>query len=149
MQLSHRNCVNSSKLHGPLIAIPLGPRSTWLTSHLGTDWWSLDIHQCSWCLQNNLLLPTSTGDSQISTNSTIQCTDLSWSTHRVQYSLLDLAWLDSVNFEPTRFGALDLSSISSTHCSVALRVKVLLQRCKELQDVIAILGLEELSDAQS
>ena len=31
-----------------------------------------------------------TGDSQISTNSTIQCTDLSWSTHRVQYSLLDL-----------------------------------------------------------
>ena len=32
-------------------------------------------------------------------------------------------------------------------CSVALRVKVLLQRCKELQDVIAILGLEELSDA--
>ena len=44
---------------------------------------------------------------------------------------------------------LDLSSISSTHCSVALRVKVLLQRCKELQDVIAILGLEELSDAQS
>jgi len=42
---------------------------------------------------------------------------------------------------------LDLSSISSTHCSVALRVKVLLQRCKELQDVIAILGLEELSDA--
>ena len=30
---------------------------------------------------------------------------------------------------------------------MALRVKVLLQRCKELQDVIAILGLEELSDA--
>ena len=39
--------------------------------------------------------------------------------------------------------------LGSTSCisSVALRVKVLLQRCKELQDVIAILGLEELSDA--
>jgi F-type H+-transporting ATPase subunit beta len=42
---------------------------------------------------------------------------------------------------------LNLSSISSTHYSVALQVKVLLQRYKELQDVIAILGLEELSDA--
>jgi len=35
------------------------------TSAAITDWWSLDIHQCSWCLQNNLLLPTSTGDSTI------------------------------------------------------------------------------------
>jgi F-type H+-transporting ATPase subunit beta len=42
---------------------------------------------------------------------------------------------------------LDPSTISSTHCSVALQVKGLLQRYKELQDVIAILGLEELSDA--
>jgi len=41
---------------------------------------------------------------------------------------------------------LDPSSISGTHCSVALAVVGLLQRCKELQDVIAILGLEELSD---
>ena len=38
-------------------------------------------------------------------------------------------------------------SAFETISSVALRVKVLLQRCKELQDVIAILGLEELSDA--
>jgi len=42
---------------------------------------------------------------------------------------------------------LDPSTISSTHYSVALQVKGLLQRYKELQDVIAILGLEELSDA--
>jgi len=42
---------------------------------------------------------------------------------------------------------LDPSSISSIHYSVAIQVKGLLQRCKELQDVIAILGLEELCDA--
>jgi F-type H+-transporting ATPase subunit beta len=42
---------------------------------------------------------------------------------------------------------LDPSSISNIHCSVAIQVKGLLQRCKELQDVIAILGLEELCDA--
>jgi F-type H+-transporting ATPase subunit beta len=41
---------------------------------------------------------------------------------------------------------LDPRRVSTTHCSVALSVKGLLQRCKELQDVIAILGLEELSD---
>jgi len=41
---------------------------------------------------------------------------------------------------------LDPSSISGTHYSVALAVVGLLQRYKELQDVIAILGLEELSD---
>ena len=38
-------------------------------------------------------------------------------------------------------------ALSTLGAAVALRVKVLLQRCKELQDVIAILGLEELSDA--
>lgn len=41
---------------------------------------------------------------------------------------------------------LDPRKMTSAHCSVALQVKGLLQRCKELQDVIAILGLEELSD---
>lgn len=41
---------------------------------------------------------------------------------------------------------LDRRRISPVHCSVALSVKGLLQRCKELQDVIALLGLEELSD---
>jgi len=41
---------------------------------------------------------------------------------------------------------LDPCRVSATHYSVALSVKGLLQRCKELQDVIAILGLEELSD---
>ena len=41
---------------------------------------------------------------------------------------------------------LDPRTISRTHCSVASQVKGLLQRCKELQDVIAILGLEELSE---
>lgn len=37
-------------------------------------------------------------------------------------------------------------NISKDHYSLALQVKGLLQRYKELQDVIAILGLEELSD---
>ena len=60
------------------------------------------------------------------------------------HCLVSLSWLYRQHW---MHGPLDLSSISSTHCSVALRVKVLLQRCKELQDVIAILGLEELSDA--
>jgi F-type H+-transporting ATPase subunit beta len=41
---------------------------------------------------------------------------------------------------------LDPYRVSTTHYSVALSVKGLLQRYKELQDVIAILGLEELSD---
>lgn len=37
-------------------------------------------------------------------------------------------------------------NISKEHYSLALQVKGLLQRYKELQDIIAILGLEELSD---
>jgi len=41
---------------------------------------------------------------------------------------------------------LDPYIISRTHYSVASQVKGLLQRYKELQDVIAILGLEELSE---
>jgi len=41
---------------------------------------------------------------------------------------------------------LDPRKVSPTHYSVACCVKGLLQRYKELQDVIAILGLEELSD---
>jgi F-type H+-transporting ATPase subunit beta len=38
-------------------------------------------------------------------------------------------------------------SVSQAHFCVATRVKQMLQRYKELQDVIAILGLEELSDS--
>nr|AVY51802.1 ATP synthase CF1 beta chain [Pyrocystis lunula] len=42
---------------------------------------------------------------------------------------------------------LNPSSVSKAHFCVATRVKQMLQRYKELQDVIAILGLEELSDS--
>jgi F-type H+-transporting ATPase subunit beta len=42
---------------------------------------------------------------------------------------------------------LDPSFIPSSHYCVAAGVQQLLQRYKELQDIIAILGLEELSDA--
>jgi F-type H+-transporting ATPase subunit beta len=42
---------------------------------------------------------------------------------------------------------LDPAYLSKEHFCVALEVKQLLQRYKELQDVIAILGLEELSDS--
>ena len=41
---------------------------------------------------------------------------------------------------------LDPSYIKPSHFTTALSVKQILQRYKELQDVIAILGLEELSD---
>jgi F-type H+-transporting ATPase subunit beta len=41
---------------------------------------------------------------------------------------------------------LDPSYVSNEHFCVATNVKQMLQRYKELQDVIAILGLEELSD---
>ena len=37
--------------------------------------------------------------------------------------------------------------LSSDHYCAALSIKQILQRYKELQDVIAILGLEELSDS--
>jgi F-type H+-transporting ATPase subunit beta len=42
---------------------------------------------------------------------------------------------------------LDPSYLSQEHFCVAFEVKQILQRYKELQDVIAILGLEELSDS--
>jgi len=42
--------------------------------------------------------------------------------------------------------ALDPKIIGEEHYSVARRVQQILQRYKELQDIIAILGLEELSD---
>ncbi len=41
---------------------------------------------------------------------------------------------------------LDPTIIGEAHYNTAQRVKVLLQRYKELQDIIAILGMEELSD---
>lgn len=41
---------------------------------------------------------------------------------------------------------LDPNVIGEEHYNTAQRVKVLLQRYKELQDIIAILGMEELSD---
>ena len=41
---------------------------------------------------------------------------------------------------------LDPNIIGEEHYNTAQRVKVLLQRYKELQDIIAILGMEELSD---
>lgn len=41
---------------------------------------------------------------------------------------------------------LDPNVIGDTHYNTSQRVKMLLQRYKELQDIIAILGMEELSD---
>jgi F-type H+-transporting ATPase subunit beta len=41
---------------------------------------------------------------------------------------------------------LDLNIIGEEHYRVARRVKEILQRYKDLQDIIAILGIEELSD---
>src|SRR5277367_211409 len=41
---------------------------------------------------------------------------------------------------------LDPRILGAEHYSVARAVKSVLQRCKELQDIIAILGIEELSD---
>jgi len=43
-------------------------------------------------------------------------------------------------------GALDPKIVGEEHYSVARKVQQVLQRYKELQDIIAILGLEELSD---
>ncbi|MEK7453150.1 MAG: F0F1 ATP synthase subunit beta, partial [Patescibacteria group bacterium] len=42
--------------------------------------------------------------------------------------------------------ALDPKIISEEHYSVAMETKKVLQRYKDLQDIIAILGIEELSD---
>jgi F-type H+-transporting ATPase subunit beta len=42
---------------------------------------------------------------------------------------------------------LDAAIIGDEHYNTAQRVKMLLQRYKELQDIIAILGMEELSDS--
>ena len=42
--------------------------------------------------------------------------------------------------------ALDPKIVSAEHYEVARKVQTVLQRYKELQDIIAILGLEELSD---
>jgi F-type H+-transporting ATPase subunit beta len=42
--------------------------------------------------------------------------------------------------------ALDPTLIGEEHYDVARRVQQILQRYKELQDIIAILGMEELSD---
>ncbi|MDR3705481.1 MAG: F0F1 ATP synthase subunit beta [Paludibacteraceae bacterium] len=42
---------------------------------------------------------------------------------------------------------LDPNVIGDSHYNTSQRVKMLLQRYKELQDIIAILGMEELSDA--
>ena len=42
---------------------------------------------------------------------------------------------------------LDPSVVGRVHCEVAERIKVILQKYKELQDIIAILGMDELSDA--
>ena len=36
--------------------------------------------------------------------------------------------------------------VGEEHCSVARKVQQILQKYKELQDIIAILGMEELSD---
>ena len=41
---------------------------------------------------------------------------------------------------------LELGKISKNHYCIALELKQILQRYKELQDLIAILGIEELSD---
>jgi len=43
--------------------------------------------------------------------------------------------------------ALDPKVVGQKHYDVARRVQQILQRYKELQDIIAILGMEELSDA--
>lgn len=42
---------------------------------------------------------------------------------------------------------LDPHIVGQEHYDVAQRVKQILQRNKELQDIISILGMEELSDA--
>lgn len=39
------------------------------------------------------------------------------------------------------------SIVGQTHCDVAEQIKMILQKYKELQDIIAILGMDELSDA--
>ena len=42
---------------------------------------------------------------------------------------------------------LNASIVGVAHCDVAERIKVILQKYKELQDIIAILGMDELSEA--
>lgn len=42
---------------------------------------------------------------------------------------------------------LNAAIVGSTHCNVAEQIKVVLQKYKELQDIIAILGMDELSEA--
>ena len=42
--------------------------------------------------------------------------------------------------------SLEIKTVGERHYSVAMRVKEILERYKELQDVIAILGMEELSE---
>ena len=60
--------------------------------------------------------------------------------------LLQFAGLTLDVVQTTAHEELSLIHISEAHYNTAVRVKSILQRNKELQDIIAILGIDELSE---
>lgn len=61
-------------------------------------------------------------------------------------SLTEIGIYPAVDPLSSSSSALDPKIVSAEHYEVARKVQTVLQRYKELQDIIAILGLEELSD---
>jgi F-type H+-transporting ATPase subunit beta len=68
------------------------------------------------------------------------------STIALERSLAEQALFPAVDPLASSSRALDPNVVGSEHYEVALEVQRVLQRYKELQDIIAILGMEELSD---
>ena len=61
-------------------------------------------------------------------------------------ALAELAIFPSIDPLESNSSALDPSIVGEEHYEVATKVKGVLQRYKDLQDIIAILGIEELSE---
>jgi F-type H+-transporting ATPase subunit beta len=68
------------------------------------------------------------------------------STIALERSLAEQALFPAVDPLASSSRALDPNVVGQEHYDVALEVQRVLQRYKELQDIIAILGMEELSD---
>ncbi len=63
-------------------------------------------------------------------------------------SLTEIGIYPAVDVLDSSSNSLDAEIVGETHYQVAREVQRVLQQYKELQDIIAILGMEELSDDQ-
>jgi F-type H+-transporting ATPase subunit beta len=71
---------------------------------------------------------------------------LTWMQQRYCRKIADLGIYPAVDPLDSTSSILMPSVVGDAHYNCANRVKLILQRYKELQDIIAILGLDELSD---